>query len=756
MVIAFGCKPTRLLSDDQYLLQKNKIVLDGKSIDKRELEGYYRQKPNKRTLVLFKLPLAAYNFSRLGKERKWKNWLGRVVGEEPSIYDSLLVDRTSQQFKRYLYNEAYYNAEVSQMVKLKRQRAKVTYYIKANTPIMVSKLNYQINDSLLAPIILSDTANAALKPGKLFTLEALQQERSRIVLQFKDSGYYYFNQEDIKYQVDTTGYKANIRLIVNKEIHYDFENHPYKLNHRQYWINKVYFFPDFDPQLAIRQKQNYFQNSDTVYHDGFPVIYAGKKNIRPKVVLKANAIYPNNRYNYTDVLATTKYLNSLRLFRLSNINFVPVFGNDSLLNCQIKLTPATYQNFSVNFETTTTQGNYGLGGYLSYQNRNLFKGAELLNIKLSGSYQRQNKSEDNAAFNIVEYGLNASLETPSFILPFRMERFYKRYNPKTTFSLVYNVQQKPGFYNRDIYGISMGYVWKGKRNIRHVVNPFDFSAVNILFDASGNFEQAIVGTYLENNFKDYFIAGGNYSLIFQNKGKTNKYSHSYLRWNVGFAGNLLNTLYRDIFHKDTVAGGYYEVLNLQFAQYAQTDIDIRHFGYFNKNNLIAMRFFAGVAVPIKNGNASAIPFVKQYHAGGAQGIRAWHMYDLGPGTYNLPDSVNSFQTADIKLELNLEYRFSFSRSWKGAFFTDIGNIWSISEADDRPGAFFKRNEFYKQFAIGTGFGVRYDLQFAVIRLDWGIKVKDPAIPGAESWVLFKTPFKLSEDLNWHFAIGYPF
>ncbi|MBI9066457.1 MAG: BamA/TamA family outer membrane protein [Salinivirgaceae bacterium] len=758
-----SCKPTRLLTEDEYLFQNNTTKIDSKNINKSDLTGYYRQKPNKRTLIIFKLPLAAYNFSKLGKERKWKQWVGRVIGEPPTVYDSLLVERTRQQFVRYLKNEAYYNAIVTKETELKRKRAWVTYSIEAKDPIVINSVSYTINDSLIAPLIFSDTSKRMLRKGDLFKLESLQNERNRITRQVRDSGYFYFKEDYISYKVDTTDLIADINVVINKALVFDTENNPSVENHKKYWINKVFVYPDFDPQKAIRNKNNYFLSFDTIDYNGFNMIYTGDVNVRPKTILKANAICPGDKYNFSKVESTTKFLNSLRLFRLNNINFSPTVESDSLIDCNIQLTPATYQNISVNIETTSTQGNYGLGGYLNYQHRNLFKGAEILNIKVSGSVQRQNKTETNDgvivdAFNIIDYGMIASLETPSFILPFKMQRFYKKYNPKTAFSLVLNTQKKPKYYNRNIYGISMGYNWKGSKNVKHVLNPFDFSSVTIPLKTQ-LFDSIIDGKYIENSFKDYFIAGGNYSIIFQNKKKTEGNSYTYVRWNVGIAGNLIHFLHRNVFTKDTVAGGYYKIFNYQYAQYVQSDIDVRYFGFFNKDHLIATRFFAGLAAPMPNGNAKAIPFVKQYFAGGAQDLRAWPARSLGPGTYTLPNTGEAGyydQTADIKLAVNIEYRFSFTRSWKGALFVDAGNIWSISDEDERSGALFKRDEFYKQFAVGTGFGLRYDLKFAVLRLDWGIKVNDPSIQGNDSWVLFHNPFVPRNDLTWHFAIGYPF
>ena len=639
-------------------------------------------------------------------------------------------------------------------MKFARQRAWVEYNIKTSKPILINKVYYDIQDTNLQPIIFSDTANSFLIANERMTLKAFENERNRIVTQLRDSGYFEFNHGYIKYKLDTLRNMANITFQLKQIEKHDSLNKIKQYPHRKYWIKKVFFLPDFDPQKAIRNRKEYFKTFDTTYHSGYAFVFAGEPNIKPKVILKANTIRQGEVYNFTKVNATTSYLNSLRLFRLNNLNFYREPNNDSLINCVVQLTPSVYQNYSINFETTNTEGNLGLGGYVNYQHKNLFKGAEIFNFKVSGSLQRQTESEKNETFNIYEYGAETSVETPSFILPFRMDRFYKKYKPKTNFSLSYNYQNRPD-YKRTIINANISYKWNGSPSVRHIVSPIDIGSV-IITDGDQQFLDSIKGTYLENSYKDYLIAGGNYSLIYQNKSKKSFNSFSYYRWNVGVAGNMLH-LAHNLLGKDTVSGGYYDMFDLQYAQYVLTDIDYRYNYFINKDNSLIARFFGGVALPY--GNATAIPFVKQFYAGGAEGIRAWHPKDLGPGTYSLPDSVNKGypnQTSDIKLEFNLEYRYSLNRSWKGALFIDVGNIWSISDSDERPGAVFKLNKFYNQFAVGTGFGIRYDLEFAVFRIDWGIKVRDPSILGRESWVLFQNKFDINNDMIWHFAVGYPF
>lgn len=755
-IVVPACKPTRLLTDDQYLLVSNKIKLDENDIDKREMDSYLRQKPNRKTLFIFHFNLATYNFSKRGKERKWKNWMGRVIGEEPAVFDSALMHRTTNQFQRFLYNEAYYNATIDEEVKLKsnRKKAKVTYQITLGKPVSIGNVFYNVIDTSITKYIVADTTSSLLKNGERMSLKLLENERERLVSLMRDSGFYEFNFDRVRYVVDTQNYLANIQIDIDYALKPGLGSEVYKVPHQKFWINKVFIYPDFDTQQNLRNRQSYIQTFDTINREGYYLIYPGKINVKPKTILKTNLIEPNSLYNRSTLQKTDRHINSLKLFRLNNITFQKQDNSDSLLNCNIQLTPSTYQSYSVNLETTNTQGNIGLGGYINYKHRNLFHGAEILNIKLSGAYERQGAYEERAARNIWEVGAQVRLETPAFILPFRMERFYNNYHPKTSFMIDYNRQQKPKEYTRNLFTVNMGYNWHSHNEMRHYLFPIDLGVVT-LPEIDSSFREQIRGTHLENSFDEYFILGPRYFLTKSNANLKRFNNYSYFRWGVQAAGNLAYALHSNTEFRDTVDGGYYTFMNTQYAQFFKTDIDYRFYNYLSPQNHLVYRLFAGVVVPY--GNADGVPFVRQYFGGGPDGMRAWLARDLGPGTYN--DSlVSEFYPnmyGDIKLEANLEYRFDITRSLKGAYFVDAGNIWTIIEENERPGGVFRFDSFYKQLAIGTGLGIRYDLGFTVIRLDAAVKVRDPSFQNELRWPLFNTPLKWS-DIQWNFGIGYPF
>lgn len=750
-VLFASCDVTRMVPDNEYLLRRNKTKIDERGFDKDELTSYYRQKANRNVFGYYPFFLKTYNFAHIGRERRWKNWLARVVGEEPVILDSSLADRTLKQFDIILRNNAYYDATVTYDIARKKKKAKVTYNVILGKPTHINNVYYTIRDTVIEPIIMADTAESVLHRGNPFTLESLQAERDRIVALVKSNGYYMFSPDLVRYSVDTSNYLADVEVIVERPVEQNPDGYLEKTNARQYQINSVTFFPDYNPQDALRNKTAYYANLDTLYRDPYVFLFSGKRKITPRTILKANLLEPGQLYDVRKVEQTSRHISSLRIFRQNTISFQQTPGCDTLLDCHVLLTPSTYQNYSVNLEATNTEGNMGVGGNLSYQHKNLFHGAEIFNIKLSGSLQRQTETETTEAFNIIEFGAESSLETPSFVLPFRTSNWYKRIEPRTLLTVAYNYQKRPD-YTRKITSLLVTYSWKKTEHLRFLVSPVDLNTVRIPVRTEA-FDKRIQGKYIENSYKDYFIIGSRYSILYQNRNTDKQTDFSYFRWNLDLAGNLVHMLHKNGVMGDTVAGGYYEIANLQYAQFVRTDVDFRRYHYFSDRDQLVGRVFMGIAIPY--GNATAVPFVRQYYSGGADGIRAWNVRDLGPGTYR--DTASSYpnQTADIKMECNLEYRYTIIKNFKGALFVDAGNIWALKKDDDRPGAEFEMSKFYKQLALGTGMGLRLDLNFAVIRLDAGVKVKNPAIEGPDSWVLFHNRFKF-KSITWQFGIGYPF
>jgi outer membrane protein assembly factor BamA len=753
--LLYSCSPTRRVPENEYLLDKAKIKIDQGKINKDELKNYVRQKSNKRILgVRFHLWL--YNMANPEKQKGISGWLRRI-GEEPVIYDEYLKDKSEQQLKSYLNSKGYFNAQVDDTVYFRRKRVRVNYHIKANEPIKIRSLSYIIQDKAIEPIIMGDTPNSLVKIGGNFDTEMLQEERQRLELLLKQKGYYNFNKQYITYLADSSSYNlsADLTLII-KEFQQTDTNKVVEFKpHKKYKINKVFVYTDFEPRQALLLKEKYYNSFDTIYDKGIYFINQPTDKTSRKIIFQSNFIKEGAFYNLNNVNSTYQHLNGLQLFKLINIQFTEIdsSANDSLaigyLDCSIQLTKYFLQSYTLELQGTNSSGNIGVGGNILYQHRSLFGGAEVVDFKVNGSIETLNE-QIRRIDNTIELGGDITINIPKFLLPFfTAEEFSKKYKPKTQISLGYNYQDRPD-YQRTIANFSYGYTWDENRSKKHSIRLVEFNAVKLPF-VTNDFKTYIEKTLLSSSYENHLVSVTSYSFILNNQDIRKNRDFSYLRVNTELSGNIL-TAFNQLTDAPKVDGGY-QVFGIPYSQYFKADIDFRYYQILNETNNFVYRLFIGGAVPY--GNSQSIPFEKKYFSGGANSIRAWNVRDLGPGSY-MGDTISKYpnQSADLKLEANFEYRFKLFWILESALFLDAGNIWSIKE-DNREGAFFKKDEFYKEIALGTGLGFRFDLSFVILRLDIGLKLRDPSLPSDQRWILGNRPF-VWDDLTFNIGIGYPF
>jgi hypothetical protein len=382
-----------------------------------------------------------------------------------------------------------------------------------------------------------------------------------------------------------------------------------------------------------------------------------------------------------------------------------------------------------------------------------------LNVSLRGSYEAFKLSTGGDSISrigsIQEYGAEASLKLPQFLIPFvKKEGFIKKYNPSTSILAAYSYQAMPIF-TRSLATATFGYTWKAGNYHTHIVNPLQLNLVN-LQRIDPVFAETIKSSFQAYNYMDVLILGGGYSLIYNNQTIQKSKDFMFMRLNLETSGNMLSLV-------DKLSGvrkqgdSTYMFLGQPYAQYIRTDIDLRYNYRFNDVSSIVYRGFVGVGIPY--GNSRAIPFEKQYFAGGANSIRAWQVRSLGPGSYD-PGKNTGFlnQTADIKIELNAEYRFKLFWILEGALFVDAGNIWTYNKDVARAGTQFRFDKFLNDMAVGTGTGLRFDFKFVIGRVDFGMKLRDPRALGPDqksNWIFLDRPYTL-RDFTVVLGIGYPF
>lgn len=762
-----ACSPTKYVPEGEYLLNKYDVNYKNRNIKKKELGKVVKQKPNKKILGL-KFHLSLYNLSKEEKDNKFNNWL-RTIGEEPVIYNETLTNKSKDQLSTYLSQKGYFNAVTDDSTSYRKKKAKVSYFIQTHEPYLIRNIDYSFEDTSISSIILEDTLSSLIHEGQIYDVEVLQKERIRLERLLKNEGYYTFSRHYVHFEIDSalTSHQLDILVGIKKYQVQSVGNRYEKVPHRKYRISRIFVFTDFNPQQAMADPSTYYNNLDTAFHDDLYFISDGSPAVlNPKVIIQSNYIKQGDYYNLTNVEQTNNHLSSLKIFRLISIQFNELERNseeaEHLLDCRIQLAPFTQQSYTIELEGTNSAGNLGGAVNLLYQHKNLFKGAEILNLKLKGALEAL--TEERFGFrNTLELGAEASLSFPKFLLPFlEAERFVKKHNPKTTFTLAYNFQRRPE-YIRSIANVSIGYNWKGPNFSSHIIRPIDLNAIKIQ-DIDDSFLNSIKGTSLEPSYQDVMITGLNYSYIFNNQNINKKQDFVFFRLNAETTGNILYA-YNNVANSTRPDTGGYNLFGLEYAQFIKGDIDLRYHQVLAGSNDLVYRGSVGVAFPYWN--SSVIPFTKQYFSGGANGLRAWHVRSLGPGSYADTNAVFYNQTADIKIEANLEYRFKLFWVLEGALFLDVGNIWSIKEDEDRPGAFFEWNKFYKDLAVGTGLGTRFDFSFFVFRLDVGMKLRDPRgiyfdnpdiqiSPNDPRWIPGNRKLSFHDDFTLHIAIGYPF
>jgi outer membrane protein assembly factor BamA len=769
LLIFSGCKVTKNLDSSEYLLIKNKIKISDRKIDPEELEPYIQQKPNKKLFGLFRTNIAFYNMGSKGKETKFKKWLRTKVGAEPVILDTSLISVSIKQMTMYLGNKGYFKSTVSDTIIYKKKKAVVNYRVHASQPYLVRNLFYAVTDTQVARFVFKDTSKCHIKKGQNFDSYVLDDERTRITNNLLNDGFFRFSNVYIKYRIDTNfmQHQCDITLEIVNRVIPSFDNFTYvqQVPHKRYFINKVYIYPEFDHLVTntsaydtlvkVYQSPVKDQPPNTyyfLYHDEF--------RVKPRTIAQSIFITPKSNYNLLDVNQTYSQLSGLQVFKYINIQFKEVegrkeflLGNKDLVDCQVELSRAPAQSFSVTTDGTNSAGAFGVQGNLGYQTRNIFRGAQLFRMNLSGSLQMQasDAQSGTAFFNVIELGINASITFPQFLVPIRPERLSKKLKPRTTISVGYNFQHQQ-HYDRHISNINFGYSWMQNEKIKHVFNPMEVSLVKVYtdayFDSIMNAEQ---DNRLKNQYTDHMVAGLKYTFTFNNQQISKVKDFAYIRANFETGGNLIY-MFNKLLKTPKPDSGGYQMFGLPYAQYVRPDVDFRYYNIYPDNFSLVYRFYGGIGIPY--GNSTILPFEKAFFAGGANGMRGWKMYTLGPGSYNNANASATFnQIGDIQLEANIEYRFPVYHWIRSALFIDAGNIWLLQDSQDLPGGKFTFPGFLSEIALDAGFGIRLDFDFFIFRLDPAIPLYVPSYPKGDRWFFNKMQIK---DIIWNFGIGYPF
>lgn len=796
-----SCSITKHVPEDEFLLRKVKIEFlnsnNSNTISKEELYDLLLQKPNRKVFSNFRFYLRLYNLSnqqridqkivkkqikidKVNLKIKQQNRSSLILdsnyiqkplkerkiafgeriqntGEAPVIYSALKLNRTKEQLKKYLFNKGYFKNEITDSTTvLDNGQIDIQYFIHLREPMYLSSIKYQCPEILISSYLDSIESNSFLKKGAIFDTDNLVKERNRINDFLTNSGFYNFNKEFIYFDIDTNyvSKTVDITLGIQNYKKIDKINNSFKdLTHKQFKISKV------NIQIGDSSKFNNIAKLDSIENSFFKIVNYQPINFKSKVFKNSIFFKKDDYYKKSVAQQTYRSLISLGLFKYVNISFDTITDNKLVGN--IELTPSKTQNLSLSLDGTNNERLFGFQGGIDYFHNNLFHGGEKILISLKSSFEIQLLLTDSKETgisnkpNTTEFGPEFHFYLPKYLLINKIGNLRKHINPVTEFTGAFNIQDRPDYYRRN-QELSFGWVFHENKTTTWHINPLLISIVDI--EINSDFQNQIESyndQYILSSFQDHVVAGGVFS--FEYNGQNLSYNSNSLYFKTTFesaGGTLFN--FHELINKDkNPLTDSYDFLGIRYAHFQKATLDLRYYQGLSDRSKIVYRIYSGVGIPKKN-LSDALPFEKSFFAGGSNSLRAWRARSLGPGSY-FEDSTRYDKIGDIKFEGNVEARFPISKWIEGAFFVDFGNIWLIGYDSLRPEGKFNWNNVLDDIAIGTGFGLRLNFEFFILRADLAIPFKNPGIPKDNNQWIFK-----SEKRDDHFSpllnlgIGYPF
>ena len=772
-----ACSSTKFIEDYQSIVKK--VDIDSVP-SKFEEEAYnYVQKdirPAPKLGVNVRLYNLFYGLFRI-----------KSIGNPAPILDSTLVDISRNQIEKFLNSKGYFNAKVKSSIVVEKQNAKVYFKANPGQAFFVNKLSYDIVDPKIKDFYLKSKSELTyLREGMQYDDDSLAIERDRIYEVMKENGYYDFARPYVKYTVDSNlnDSKTNIIVIV--------DNPKDKLQHEQFTIGET--------NIVIAPNSDGFP--DSIAQN--PRIFRGvrftdlSKKFRRNPIVRYNFIKEGDLYDSRNENITYNRLYEMNVFKNVKIDYLKAKDSSNRLEPIIRLIPLKRMSNRIEGEVPFNAGTVGFTLSNTYTNNNIFRGAERFEFQIKGGLQSR-VGQGKSIFNDVyqrDFSVSSNLAVPRLLLPFDIPLMGKHGMPFTTFSASYVYALQKDFFVRRVFLNSVTYDWFETKSKFHSFTPL-------------NFEYRFGGLLLVTDGPDEAVNKANLELIRQNLyniqllGRKDitlgiKYTYTlnqnkllqpnsfvYFRGNIDMAGNLLQGFTKLTGGKHNAAeGDFAEILGLPYNQYVRPEVDLRWYKSLGGDKQFVARVNAGVGFAY--GNSTAVPFEKLFFAGGSSGVRAWQARTLGPGNYDRGNRILTEesrrtlygldQLGQMHIETNFEYRYKllnnfFGAKLKGAVFLDAGNIWNISSGNPQPETYFNFKKLLNQIGVGTGVGLRYDVDFFVFRFDVGLKLKDPQFSGSDQWVIgkylsgasqFKKDYNLTHSpesyrfLQYNFGIGLPF
>ncbi|PXY38791.1 hypothetical protein DMB65_21190 [Flavobacterium cheongpyeongense] len=751
LFFVLGCSNTKYLPEEELLYTGGSVTVKDSAINRKdkkaletEMKGLLRIKPNKQFLGL-RPKLWIYNIAgEPKKEKGFRYWLRNKVGEPPVLFSKVDLDYNTSVLRNFSENRGYFKTRVHADSTVNNKRVTAEYTVLLKKQYIIKSVTFPDDSLKMSKIIARSSQRSLLKVGKPYDLDIIKSERERIDARLKERGYYFFNPDYILAKVDSSkgDHEVNIRLVIKDEA-------PVKAL-TAYKIDKIFVYPNY----SLTNDSIVYRKKEIKQYKDFTITDTAN-TFKPRIFDRAIYFKKGDLYNRKD--------HNLTLNRFVNLGTFSFVKNEFKISDSIPKTLDSYYYLTLlpqKFIRVEVLGKTNSASYtgseinVNWNNRNFFRGAELLTFSIFGGADFQ-LGGPNKGRNIYKLGAETSLTWPRFVSPFNIQG-NSEFVPRTKAILRYEYQKRTALYALNSFNASFGYLWKENIRKEHQLNLTDITYVS---------PNHVTDEYLADIQKDeslgkviekQLIFGPTYNYTYTNTMQKRRKNTIYFSGELDLAGNITGLVTGADVKKDNEK----LIFDVPFSQYVKIKTDFRHYLKLGQESELASRLIIGAGFAY--GNSTTMPTSKQFVVGGTNSIRAFRARSLGPGSYVVPETTSDYlpdQSADLKLEFNTEYRAKLFSIVRGAVFLDAGNIWLLHADPNKPGAEISKN-FMKQIAVGAGVGLRFDVSFFILRTDLAIPLRNPSLPDGQRWVIdgvnLGSGSWRKDNLILNIAIGYPF
>lgn len=732
-----GCNTTKYVPENDALYMGARVKITQTDVPSKQkkairstLEDLTRPQPNSRILGM-PLKLWMYN---IGSEKGLGRWLRRKYGEEPVLLSAVNIYRNVEILDNYMENRGFFQVKLQGDTTGRGKKAYAEYTVATGPEYKIRSITFPADTGVLERAVSATRAKTLLRPGAPFNLDLIKGERTRIDVELKEKGFYFFNDDYLLLETDSTigNHEVNLYLKVKKDTPAEAR--------QTYRINDVYIYSNYN--LSSARQDTVMEHAE--FYQGYYVIDSSRL-FKPRVFAQSMQFLPGDLYSRKDHNTTLSWLINLGSFKFVKNRFESVIDSGEFkFNTYYYLTPLPKK--SLRAELTGTSKTNNLTGSqitLSWRHRNAFRGAEHLSVNLFAGTEVQ-ISGNFGKSNTSRVGGEATLSVPRFVIPFTDIKRRSEFVPRTNLLVGYELLNRQKLYTLNSVRGNFGYAWKESLQKEHQLNPIAINYVRPIRVSQQYADSMATNPSLAKIVEEQFIVGSTYNYNYNQLAGSQRRSGIYFNALVDMAGNIAGLLNNSNWKTNEVA----TLFGVRFSQYVKGEIDLRYYKQVDRRSQWANRIIVGLGYPY--GNSQQLPFVKQFFAGGNNSLRGFRSRTVGPGRYRPPniDAPSALflpdQSGDIKLEINTEYRPKLFSIVEGALFIDAGNVWLLNEDPQKPGAQFSSN-FLNELAVDAGVGIRLDLTILLLRLDFAFPLK---VPYAD-----KPP---NNGVVINLAIGYPF